>query len=80
MVVPGGTVVVSVVRTIVLGGRDGGGQGTVVGRAVNEMIKCTHIHMCCRVLFGTCMIMHSIMLAVIPLPLAGLIVTIVILL
>ena len=39
MVVPGGTVVVSVVRTIVLGGRDGGGQGTAVGRVVNEMIK-----------------------------------------
>ena len=28
MVVPGSTVLVSVVRTIVLGGRDGGGQVT----------------------------------------------------
>ena len=44
MVVPGGTAVVSVVRTIVLGGRDGGGQGTVVGRVVNEMVKRIYIH------------------------------------
>ena len=61
MVVPGGTVVVSIVRTIVLGGGDGGGQGTVVGRVVNEMMK--QFAYICTV--GTC---------VIP---AGLIVTIV---
>ena len=71
MVVPGGTVVVSVVRTIVLGGRDGGGQGTLVGRLVNEMMKCIHLHMYCGILFGTC---------VITAPLVGLIVTTVILL
>ena len=29
MVAPGGTVVVSVVKTIVLGGRDGGGHSTI---------------------------------------------------
>ena len=47
MLVPGGTVAVSVVRTIVLGGRDGGGQGTVVGRVVNEiMYQCVHYYVC----------------------------------
>ena len=50
MVVPGGTVVVSVVRTIVLGGRDGGGQGTVVNRVVNEIMYCSvhYYHVYCR--------------------------------
>ena len=43
MVVPGGTVVVSVGRTIVLGGRDSGRQGSVVGRVVSEMMKCSTI-------------------------------------
>ena len=44
MVAPGGTVVVSVVRIIVLGGRDGGGHSTVIGRVVNEMIIHIYIH------------------------------------
>ena len=45
ILVPVGTVVVSVVRTIVLGGRDGGGQGTIVRRVGNEVMKCIHLHM-----------------------------------
>ena len=51
MVVPGGTVVVSVGRTIVLGGRDGGGHGTVVSRVVNEMmlhIYISTVHRYCK--------------------------------
>ena len=55
MVVPGGTVVVSVgsasSRTIVLGGRDRGGHGTVVSRVVNEMmlhIYISTVHRYCK--------------------------------
>ena len=76
MVVPGGTVVVSVVRTIVLGGRDGGGQGTGGSRQSGGCIKLRNVITYTYI----CTVEYYSVTCVITAPLAGLIVTTVILL